>query len=356
MKAHGLPILFLALIVPGQWIAANGPKITVIDPPELRFFSKQVICHGIPIKAHKEVDDEALREAHRRLSRMLRHLPVAVQNLVDVGAEMQIIGKDQQTSDLPSQRHWKGKAYESYGKQFASIDERTRGLGDIAASCGEENLLKLPSDRYKDHRDIGTHEFAHTLLNYGFSPNVREKVQQQFKRSMKKGLWGTAYASTNFDEFFAELSMWYFGSRGDYGQIKPRPEVGRDWLRRYDPDAFDLLDNIYLGRIKVERIVWETLAAHPADDEGKLRSLSSQCPTPILFDNRTAKDYALFWLDYEGKRKPRGILPAGVKTGQDTFATHPWLVADPEGNVVGIYVPGKSHAKVELGREPVRRE
>ena len=108
-----------------------GRRLPSSDPPELRFFSKQVLCDGIPIKAHKDVDDKALREAHRRLSRMLRHLPVVVQNFVDVGAEMQIIGKDQQTSDLPSQRHWKGKPYESYGQQFASIDERTRGVGDL---------------------------------------------------------------------------------------------------------------------------------------------------------------------------------------------------------------------------------
>jgi hypothetical protein len=356
MKVTSLPILLLALILPGQLVAAGEPTIAVIDPPELGFFSKQVDCTGIPIKAHKDVDDEALREAHRRLGRMLRHLPVAVHNLVDVGAEMQIIGKDQQTSDLPSQRHWKGIAYESYGKQFASIDERTRGVGELAASCGEENLLKLPSDRYKDHRDICTHEFAHTLLNYGLSSNVREQVQGQFEKSMEKGLWKTAYASTNFDEFFAELSMWYFGSRGDCGQIKPRPEVGRDWLRRYDPDAFALLENIYSGHSKVERIAWETLIAHPPEDERKLRSISSQQHTSILFDNRTATDYSLFWLDFQGKRKAYGTLLAGCKEGQNTYATHPWLVAEPNGKVVGIYVPGKSHAKVELMREPVRRD
>jgi hypothetical protein len=345
MKVKAIALVLLLL---GSTAAADAPKIISIQPPEFGFFSKQVIYEGIPIKAHEDVDDVALREAHRRIARMLKNLPIVVENLVAAGAEVQIIGKDQLTSDLPSQRHWKGKPYESYGKQFASIDERTRGLGDLAASCGEENLLKLPSDPFKEHRDICTHEFAHTMLNYGLSANVREMVQEQFKKSMKKDLWKTAYASTNFNEFFAELSMWYFGSRGDYGKIKPAPEEGQDWFRRYDPDAFDLLKKIYSGQVKVERIFWETLVAQPPDNEKKLRSIDSKHPTPLFINNRTAKDYLLFWLDFDGKRKSYGTLYAGQIWSQNTFATHPWLIAGADGEAIGIYVPGTSQAKVIL--------
>jgi hypothetical protein len=250
MKTHAFAIVILLLVVCGQSVAADEPKISVIDPPELGFFSKQVTCNEIPIKAHKDVDDKALLEAHRRLSRMLTNIPVVCRNLVDVGAELHIIGRDQQTSDLPSERHWKGKPFETKGGKSMTIDERTRGVGGLPASCGEENLLKLPSDRYGEHRDICTHEFAHTLLNYGLSANVRDMVRAQYKKSMEKGRWKTAYASTNFDEFFAELSMWYFGSRGDFGLIVPTPKAGREWLREYDPDAFALLDKIYSGQVK----------------------------------------------------------------------------------------------------------
>jgi hypothetical protein len=207
MKAYPLSVLILALAVCGQVIAADEPRITAIEPPELDFFSKQLICEGIPIKAHKDVDDKALLEAYRRLSRMLKNLPIVCQNLADVGAELQIIGNDQQTSDLPSERHWKGKPYETHGSKSVTIDQRTRGVGGLPASCGEENLLKLPVDRYKDHRDICTHEFAHTVLEYGFLPNVREMVRAQYQKSVSKGLWKTAYASTNPHEFFSELSI-----------------------------------------------------------------------------------------------------------------------------------------------------
>jgi hypothetical protein len=326
--------------------AAAEPAITLLDPPERGFFSKQIVCHGIPIKAHRDVSDAALREAWRRMQRMLEHAPVVAANLVDAGAELHIIGKHQSTSDLPYLRHWKGKAYESYGKTFESIDARTRGVGGLQASCGEESLLKLPSDRYRDHRDICTHEFAHTVLGYGISPDVREIVRKQFQKSTAAGLWKTAYAATNDDEFFAELSMWYFNSRGDYGKLSPKPKVGRAWFRQYDPAAFAVLDGIYSGRTKVGRIVWEKLVPRSPNEEHKLKALASTEPTVVSFDNRTSSDLSLFWLDFQGKRKPYGKIPAGDRMGtQRTFATHPWLLARPDGTAVAIFVATKNHGR-----------
>jgi VHL beta domain len=328
--------------------AAKDAPITAIRPAEYGFFSKEIDAAGIPIKAHQAVADAALLEAQKRIARMLAKIPVARQNLVDVGAELHIIGKNQQTSDLPYLRHWKGKAFEGQGPTAMSIDERTRGVGGLAASCGEENLLRLPSDRYTDHRDICTHEFAHNLFNYGLSENVRELVRQQFKKSIAAGLWKTAYAATNVDEFFAELSMWYFGSRGDFGNISPTPQAGRAWLRHYDPQAFDLLYRIYSGRAAIEPIAWQPATARPAKDEGQLRSLSSAEPAQLLLVNESPRDYSLFWLDFKGKRQPYGTLHAGERLIENTFATHPWLVARPDGRAVEIFIPETPHAKAVI--------
>jgi von Hippel-Lindau disease tumor suppressor protein len=324
---------------------AGEPAITLLNPPDRGFFSKQIVVKGIPIKAHADVDDDALLEARWRIGRMLEHAPAVAANLVDVGAELHIIGKNQVTSDLPYLRHWKGKAYESYGKTFESIDARTRGVGGLLASCGEENLLKLPSDRYRDHRDICTHEFAHTVLGFGLSPDVREIVRRQFKKSTAAGLWKTAYASTNDDEFFAELSMWYFDSRGDIGHITPKPQVGPAWFRTYDPGAFAVLDGIYSGRTRVARTVWEKLVARSPADEHKMRALSSANPTVVAFDNRTSSDLSLFFLDVAGKRKSYGKIRAGERMAQHTFATHPWLLVRPDGRAVAIFVATKNHGR-----------
>ena len=46
---------------------AGEPAITLLDPTDRGFFSKQIICRGIPIKAHRDVADAALLEVWRRI-------------------------------------------------------------------------------------------------------------------------------------------------------------------------------------------------------------------------------------------------------------------------------------------------
>src|SRR5437016_8035492 len=158
--------------------------IQKIDPPEQGFFSKRLVFQGIPIKAHESVSDQALIEARSRLTTMFEHLPNALKNLAAAGAELHIIGKDQVTSDLPEHRHLKGKPFDGN----LTVDQRTRGLGGLLTSCGEENLLELPGDRYRG-RDICSHEFAHCVQQNGLSENVRAKIREQYRRSLDKGLW-----------------------------------------------------------------------------------------------------------------------------------------------------------------------
>jgi hypothetical protein len=140
--------------------------------------------------------------------------------------------------------------------------------------------------------------------------------------------------------------MWYFGSRGDYGRIEPRPKEGREWLRGYDPDGFALIDAIYSGRQKVQRIVREPLPAHPASDEADLRPSPDVQRTTVLFDNCTASDVSLFWIDGEGRRKSYGVIHPGHKHIRPTFTTHAWVAIAPDGKVLGIWVaqfkPGKA--------------
>ena len=225
------------------------PAITIIDPPEKDFFSKQLDFHGIPIKAHAVVSDAALSEAYNRLDTMLRHLPVVVTNLVSAKVALHIIGKDQVTTDLPEWRHDKGKPLGEYNG--LTRDQRTRGMGGRLVSCGEENLLKLEKDRYRG-RDICQHEFAHAVRNYGMSREVRAKFNEQYRQSTGKGLWVGAYAASNPDEFFAELTMWYFGTHGDMNMPEPKPKDGPEGLKAYDPEAYALFDDFYQGSLTAD--------------------------------------------------------------------------------------------------------
>jgi alpha-glucosidase len=232
---------------PGAFAAESGLAIHTIEPPEGDFFAKRLDFEGIPIKAPKQVEDAALRAACDRLSMMLSNLPTVRVRLRAAGAELHIIGRDQVTTDLPEWRQDKGKPLAEYNG--LTRDQRTRGMGGRLTSCGEENLLKLEKDRYLG-RDICVHEFAHNILNYGVPEAIREKVRLQHRRSLERGLWVDSYAGSNHDEFFAELSMWYFGTHGDLNMKGPKPVPGREGFKSYDPEAFTLLDDFYSGRME----------------------------------------------------------------------------------------------------------
>ena len=179
-----------------------------------------------------------------------------------------------------------------------------------------------------------------------------------------------AYAATNADEYFAELTMWYFGSHGEYvrrsadasGAAKsaavgaaadprdgtdaraPVPPPGPGGLASYDPDGFALLSAIYagnhpklaetepkplrlrpLGEIRAEPAEAEAQGRGDGDgaggDEGGL--------VQIEFDNRgCASSWRLFWLpqDSADDRRPYGQLAAHGTRVQQTYPGHVWLL------------------------------
>jgi alpha-glucosidase len=235
-----------------EYAGQGAPRgINPIEPAENNFFSKGLCFSRIPIKAPREVADEALFAAYDRLSMLLSNQPTVISNLAAAGAELHIIGREQVTSDLPEHQHLKGKKLEQY--HGLTVDERTRGLGGLLTSCGEENLLKLEKDRYKG-RDICVHEFAHNIRQHGIPRDIRKRFDEQYRKSLDKGLWEKSYAGSNPDEFFAELTMWYFGTHGDLHMTGAKPENGREGLKKYDPEAFELLDEFYSGRMQIAKM------------------------------------------------------------------------------------------------------
>jgi hypothetical protein len=236
---------------PGHTAASAMPGIVALNPPEKDFFSKLLDFHGVPVKAPAVVADQALQAAYARLSMLLSNQPMVISNLSAAGAELHIIGRDQVTTDLPEWRHDKGVPRPEY--HGLTRDQRTRGMGGLLTSCGEENLLKLEQDRYRG-RDICVHEFSHNIRSHGVPREIRARFDEQYHRSLDHGLWQKSYAGSDPDEFFAELTMWYFGTHGDLHMTGPKPENGPDGLKKYDPEAFALLDEFYSGRMKIHKV------------------------------------------------------------------------------------------------------
>lgn len=250
-SAFILAALFFGLLENTGSESGIDAKVSPIVPPDRGFYSKRLSYKGILIKAPAEVADEALFAACERLAMLMSNQPIVAANLAGAGAELHIIGREQVTSDLPEHRHLKGKKLEEY--HGLTVDERTRGLGGLLTSCGEENLLKLEKDRYRG-RDICVHEFAHNIRQHGIPREVRKRFDEQYRKSLDNGLWQKSYAGSNPDEFFAELTMWYFGTHGDLHMAGAKPENGREGLKKYDPEAFELLDEFYSGRTKIPKM------------------------------------------------------------------------------------------------------
>lgn len=324
----------------------RGGRITRSDPPQHGVLTKQISYRDLPIKSGEVVSTEALFEARRRVARLLRANPVVLQNLLLSGAELQIIGKDQVTSDLPYESYWKGKLYD--GKN--DIDKRTRGMGDLFASCGEENLLKLPNDRYFG-RDICSHEFTHTIHRYGLSSNVWDEIEQQYHKSIDKGLWKNCYAATDSAEYIAEMIMWYVGGHGDWrranGEMKPGPE----WLKSYDPEGYALIDNLVNGRLAVKPIVYQELAPLPAEKADEVSRLpgDEKKYTAIVFDNQTDQDWLCCYFDKEGKRIVSNMVLAHDKLGADSHHGAGWVIVNPQDDkVLRCYIANGDNCRVVL--------
>jgi len=234
------------LIAHGAAIARSG--IERSDPPVQGFFAKSLDCEGIPVRSSAAVEDRALQIACDKITRMLAGIPEAREQLARSGAELHIIGRDEQTSDLPEFRDQRGRTYVDNTGHATTIDERTRGKGGLLTSCGEENLLRLPSDRYRGGNDICIHEFSHAIMGFGFGNVQRRAIRDQYERAMRSGLWRGSYAATNAAEYWAELSAWYFGFHGSRRIEGQLPGDGPEGLRSYDPEGYFLLDRLYNGR------------------------------------------------------------------------------------------------------------
>src|SRR2546423_9776884 len=74
-------VLLLSFVSPAASPTSHAPPaIVILEPPEKEFFSKLLDYHGLPIKAHAAVSNEALYAAYARLSMLLSNQPMVLSN------------------------------------------------------------------------------------------------------------------------------------------------------------------------------------------------------------------------------------------------------------------------------------
>jgi hypothetical protein len=340
----GFLLLVLLCNTPFLFAQAPVPHITCLNKPIAGFYSKVLNVDGITIRSSDVVDDEALFIAADKINMMLAKIPVAKHNLAQWGAEIHIIGRDQQTSDLPEFADQKGVSFIDNLGNKTDIDQRTRGLGGIYTSCGEENLLGLPHDRYAGGQDICIHEFAHNIMYYGLGDNLREAITKQYRKAKAAGLWKDAYAMVDAGEYWAELSMWYFGRHGEFLKGTRSPAIGFAALHEYDKGGYELLDSIYSGKAVIKEI---NVAAAQKVKHGSVTPLKGgpDGETAFMVTNNTAKKLKLYWLDYDGVAKQHGEATAHNSFTYPTYRGHIWEVRDTKGKLMGRYRMNKAYVR-----------
>lgn len=66
-------------------------------------------------------------------------------------------------------------------------------------------------------------------------------------------------------------------------------------------------------------------------NESTYRSTAGDHPAILNVINDTSTTFQLFWRDYDGQRVAYGPVAPNTTTQQNTYLTHPWVIADSAG-------------------------
>jgi len=210
-------------------------KSLELDP----FYAKYAEAGGLPVLSSSKVSDAGLLEAVYLIDQMLAKRDDIRQAMIKRKVRFVVMAPDEMTTDVPEQRDMKPKDY---------WDGRARGLGGRVCSCGEENLLNLPGDRYPVE-NILIHEFSHTIHNFGLrsvDPKFDERLKSIYEHAVADGIWKDTYAATNREEYWAEGVQDYFDCNASSPRAGVHNDVNtREELQQYDPRLFALIDEVF---------------------------------------------------------------------------------------------------------------
>ena len=226
------------------------------------FYQKYIETEGLYVPSSGKVSDEALLKACDIISLMLAKRPDVKAHMVKKGCHVMVIGKDEETCDLPEFAH-----ICNCEDSIKYWNWRARGFGgapedEFSSSCGEENLLALPQDKYVGE-NILIHEFAHLIHTVGIvgvEPDFNERLEALRQNAIRKGLWEKTYAVSNKEEYFAECVQSFFNcnryaepANGVHNWVNRRTK-----LKTYDPDMYRLLQEyFYEIEIPIHNVVHE---------------------------------------------------------------------------------------------------
>jgi len=163
------------------------------------FYQKYVSADGLLILGSSNVTDRALREARYLILSVLKTRPDVLSNLVARDVRVGVMAYTEFTTDIPE-----------HSNLSPWMNLRARGLGGNPVTCGEENLLQYPGDRYTGE-NILIHEFAHIIdRSLGeINPDFKKRLRALYETHQKTGHF-SGYGLSNPGEFWAEgVQSWF---------------------------------------------------------------------------------------------------------------------------------------------------
>ena len=205
--------------------------------------------------------DEALAVARDLVVDMLAARPDLAAALVARNQRVAVMAVDETTTDLPEQRSWTRPTRDDprltrcerkhYDQRIGSLsdrrywDARARGMAGVLTSGAAEDLLGMRNSRYYG-QNIFVHEFGHDVLDAtaAADPALFHQVQRAYAHALATGLWKDEYASTNYTEYWAVGTQFWFDD-APVATFGGREILSHADLAAYDPALAAVLRATY---------------------------------------------------------------------------------------------------------------
>ncbi len=223
-------------LAPGQTVCQGLLHVPGAGEPRTfpAVYTQRVDVRGITVVGSANVSRQAFDEAKKTIERMFANNDL-VEPLVERGAYVIIVDDGQGILSLPE--------FSCLGREAAAnLISHACGIADRAdypvATVNEADLV---GDRRGPCRGLNIlyHELGHLVQNWSLPPADYFDIKQYYAAAVAAGKYKGQYAATNPNEYFAEATQNYF-LHGD-----PDGSKDRAWLRKYDPDLYELLARNY---------------------------------------------------------------------------------------------------------------
>ncbi|XP_046382026.1 uncharacterized protein LOC124152978 [Haliotis rufescens] len=228
--------------------------------------SKQSSGHWIEIAGSPHCSDSAVYEAALIISLQSRHMPTEVFSRLAGKSSVGVFTKAEKITIYPEFYHLKdtpdckGTCAGHCSHTCTSDGRKWESLGGVdgtgRAIVLDDNVLCTPQDPHHHRENILVHEFGHGVQKYGLDSARIQKVIAAYNHAKAAHLWThSAYAMTNYKEYFAEASTAFFNvnqqtsaagmNKCGHGYYCDTEAHARAWLKRHDPQIYDVLVYAY---------------------------------------------------------------------------------------------------------------